>query len=106
LYVCGVNVAVWVYEDAGSNMNGVDYMNRNQLQRANTIEACISSAESNMASWEELKQAKEIQIRSNDDGIVVQPKYISGKLKDRIIDILIEEQRIFRDKHLIELSKI
>jgi hypothetical protein len=80
-------------------------MNREALKRANTIEACISSAESNIARFEEIKKAKEVQIKSNDDADA-KPIYITGKSKDKIMDILIEEWQIFRDQHLNELGKI
>ena len=77
-------------------------MKREDIQRINNLESCIKTAESNIEGWEKLKQAKEIIITSTGEP----NKYVTGKMKDKIIDILIQEQREFLEKKLSELESI
>lgn len=81
-------------------------MKLEDVQRVKSLEAVILQAQRNIEGWEEMKKATEVKIASNCEQVYVQPKYVTGEMKDRIIDILIEEQKKFLDKQIAELETI
>lgn len=78
-------------------------MTREQLERAKVIVSCIDQATNNIAMFEEIQSAKEIRIQNDAHS---KPIFIGGKNEDMIMDLLINEQKIYRNKQQAELEKI
>lgn len=87
------------------------------LDRAKTTVAVIEQTRQQIQKYKELKKHKEILICPNNsiaskalksvsfsDGIA--PTYYTGKTKNKVIDILIEEQTRFLESREKELAKM
>ena len=88
------------------------------LKRAITLKSVIDGADKNIEKLENVKASEEIMIIVN--GFQVQdalkgiyfdsknpaPTYYTGKLKEKIMDAVLEEKIKFRDERLEEFKKL
>ena len=74
------------------------------LKKANLLRTTIESADRNILTYANIFEGQEIKIQNNDN--TGNPIYIAGKSKDRICEVLVEQQQAFKAIQVAKLEAL